>query len=241
MGLELYDLHCSAVSHMFYYNDHFMRFTVFISLFGKLAYSPHGILDLDFQYDLIESLTKDPLALQDTRAATSVICIIASELLYSTHGTHVTRCLACMLCAVLTLVSSLRDLTEEEMRVICSLAMHRLERSVDHLFVFLISDLNHLSSHTQTSNIFCRPWEVKIVGHCSMAHPWFEDFVRGPCGIPSLVLALDILLKMDVDSFQEDYSTAISDILDALESLARRWIAEIATKDVVAHIVTVLM
>ena len=47
-----------------------------------------------------------------------------------------------MLCAVLIPVTSLRGLTEDEMRVICSLAMRRLERSVDHLFVFLISDLN---------------------------------------------------------------------------------------------------
>ena len=54
-----------------------------------------------------------------------------------------------MLCGVLIVVQSLRDLTVEEMRVICSLAMRRLERSVDHVFVFLISDLNHLSSHTQ--------------------------------------------------------------------------------------------
>ena len=80
-----------------------------------------------------------------------------------------------------------------------------------------------------------------IVERCSKAHPWFEDFVRGPCGIPSLVLALDILLKMDVDPFQEDYSTAIREVLASLASLSLRWIAEIATEHVVAHIVTVLV
>ena len=83
---------------------------------------------MDSQYDLIESLTRDPLALQDTRAATSVIRIIASELLYSTPGIHVARGLASMLCNVLSLVPLLRDLTVEEMRVIYSLAMRRLER-----------------------------------------------------------------------------------------------------------------
>ena len=105
-----------------------------------------------------------------------------------------------------------------------------------------MSDLNHLSSHTQTSRIFCRPWEVAIIGLGSKAHPWLEDMVRGPCGIPSLVLALDISLEIDMDSFPEVYSTAISDVFDALKPLAANGcIAEIATETVVAHIVTVLV
>ena len=75
-----------------------------------------------------------------------------------------------------------------------------------------------------------------------MGHPWVEDIVRGPCGIPSLVLVLDILLEINVDSFPEVYSTAISQVLEALGWLAGYgWIAEIATEHVVAHIVTVLV
>ena len=206
-------------------------------------YSSYGS-SLDFIYDLRESLTRVPLALQDTQAATSVIRILASELLYSTHETQLTRNQGFQLCHVLIAIRLLRDLTVEEMRVIYSLAMRRLERSVGHVFVFLMPDFNHLSSHTQTSSIFCRPWEVAIVGLGSMAHPWLEDFVRGPCGIPSLVLVLDLLLEMDMDmdSFTKDYSTAISDVLTALGWLVDYgWIAEIATEHAVAHIVTVLV
>ena len=196
---------------------------------------------MDFIYDLRDSLTRVPLALQVTQAATSFICILASELLYSTHETVLTRVLALKLCNVLQAVKLSRELTVEEMRVIYSLAMRRLERSVDHV-VFLMSDLNHLSSHTQTSRIFCRPWEVAIVGLCSMGHPWLEDIVRGPCGIPSLVLAQDISLEIDMDAFPEVYSTAISQVREALRWLAGdSWIGEIATEHVVAHIVTVLV
>ena len=75
-----------------------------------------------------------------------------------------------------------------------------------------------------------------------MAHPWLEDMVRGPCGIPSLVLALDMLLEMDTDSFPENYSKAMGDVLEALRWLARYGrISEIATKHIVAHIVKVLV
>ena len=103
-------------------------------------------------------------------------------------------------------------------------------------------DLHHRSSHTQTPKIFCRPWEVAIIGLGSKAHPWLEDMVRGPCGIPSLVLALDILLKMNMDSFPADYSKAMADVLEALQWLARcGCTAEIATEHVVANIVTVLV
>ena len=74
-----------------------------------------------------------------------------------------------------------------------------------------------------------------------MAHPWLEEFVRGPCGIPSLVLVLDLLLEMDIDSLPE-YSKSMAHVLRALRWLARYgWIAEIATEHVVAHIVTVLV
>ena len=183
-----------------------------------------------------------PLALQDTQAATSVIRILASELLYSTHETRLICSQGFQLCNVLSAVKLLRDLTTEEMRVIYSLAMRRLERSVDYTFVFLMPDLNHLSSHTQTSTIFCRPWEVAIVGLGSMEHPWLEDMVRGPCGIPSLVLALDTLLEMNMDSFSVDYSAAMADILEALRWLSHYgWIMEIATEHVVARIVMVLV
>ena len=84
--------------------------------------------DLDFIHDLRDSLTRVPLALQDTQAATSVIRILASELLYSTHETRLTRRHGLMLCNVLSKLPYLRDLTMEEMRVIYSLAMRRLER-----------------------------------------------------------------------------------------------------------------
>ena len=212
-----------------------------ISLLAS-SHSSYSSSDLDFIYDLRDSLTRVPLALQDTQATTSFIRILASELLYSTHETVLTRVLALKLCNVLQAVKLSRDLTVEEMRVIYSLAMRRLERSVDHVFVFLMSDLSRLSSHTKTSRIFCRPWEVAIVGLCSMGHPWVEDIVRGPCGIPSLVLALNISLEIDMDAFPEVYSTAISQVREALRWLAGdSWIAEIATEHVVAHIVTVLV
>ena len=75
-----------------------------------------------------------------------------------------------------------------------------------------------------------------------MGHRWLEEFVRGPCGIPSLILVLDTLLAMDMDSFPKDYKTAISYVLKALGWLVDYgWIAEIATEHVVAHMVTILV
>ena len=147
-------------------------------MISRLA-SYHGSYsssDLDFIRDLRDSLTKVPLALQDTHAATFVIRILTSELLYS-HETLLTRVLGLKLCNVLEAVKLSRDLTVEEMRAIYSLAMRRLEWSVDYVFVFLLPDLNHLPSHTPTPRIFCRPWEVAIVGLCSMAQPRLEDMV----------------------------------------------------------------
>ena len=237
---ELHVMLYSTVSHI--YNDRSMGFTVYIITISDIAhhYSSNSSSDLDFIYNLRDSLTKVPLGLQDTQAATSVIRILASGLLYSTHETRLICNQGFLLCNFLSAIRLLRDLTMEEMHV---LAMRRLERSVDHVFIFLMPDLDHLSSHTQTSRIFCRPWEVAIVGLGSMAHPWLEDMVRGPCGIPSLVLVPDILLQMDMDAFPEDYSIAMGDVLRAIRWLAG-WgchIAEIATEHVVAHIVTVLV
>ena len=199
-------------------------------------------------HDLRDSLTKAPLALQDTQAATSVIRILASELLYSTLDIHLARSMGPTLCSVLSQVQLLRGLTADEMAVIYGLAMRRLERSVDYVFVFLMPGLNHSSSHThpsshtQTSKIFCRPWEVAIIGLGSMGHRWLEEFVLGPCGIPSLILVLDTLLEMDMDSFPEGYIRATFYVLKALGWLVDYgWIAEMATEHVVAHIVTVLV
>ena len=49
---------CIACESYALCNDHSTCFTVFISIFSKLAYTPRGILDLDFRYDLIDSLTR---------------------------------------------------------------------------------------------------------------------------------------------------------------------------------------
>ena len=110
-------------------------------MISRLA-SYHGSYsssDLDFIRDLRDSLTKVPLALQDTQAATFVIRILTSELLYS-HETLLTRVLGLKLCNVLEAVKLSRDLTVEEMRAIYSLAMRRLERSVESsYFCCLIS------------------------------------------------------------------------------------------------------
>ena len=115
-------------------------------MISDLAYyhSSYSSSELDFIYDLRDSLTRVPLALQDTQAATSVIRILASGLLYSAQETRLICNQGFLLCNVLSAVQSARDLNEEEMRVIYSLAMRRLERSVDHIFVFLMPDFNHL-------------------------------------------------------------------------------------------------
>ena len=143
MENELYVVLYADVSNMLKRSFHaFHRFIIISNLayYSRLYSSP----DFDLIHDLRDSLTKVPLALQDTQAATSVICTLASVLLYSTHETRLAWRQGLMLCTVLSEVQLAHNLTGEEMRVIYSLAMRRLEWSVDHVFVFLMPDLNHL-------------------------------------------------------------------------------------------------
>lgn len=91
----------------------------------------HGTLcgpELDFLYDLQDTLTKVPLILQDIQAASTVIRILGSQLLYSTTTTGLTRDQGFYLCRVLWATLKLRELTTDEMDIIYSLATRRLER-----------------------------------------------------------------------------------------------------------------
>ena len=107
-------------------------------MISDLAYAhrSHSSSDLDFIHDLRDSLTRVPLALQDTQAATPVIRTLASRLLYSTHDTRLICNQGFLLCNVLSAVQLLRVPTTEEMHIIYSLAMRRLERSVDYVSYF---------------------------------------------------------------------------------------------------------
>jgi hypothetical protein len=92
------------------------------------------------------------------------------------------------------------------------------------------------------SRICCKPWEVAIIGLCSSGRPTLEDILRGPSGIPSLLLTLDILLEVDIHSSPEFYSTSMVDVLEALRWLSYyEWVEELATRDVVAQLVAVLV
>ena len=51
---------------------------------------------------------------------------------------------------------------------------------------------------SETFHEGCRPWEVAVIGSCASQHPTFKDVVQGPSGIPSLVLALNDLMAMDI-------------------------------------------
>ena len=107
-----------------------MRLIVFNIMISDLSYAHRSYKssNLDFIHDLRDSLTKVPLALQDTRAATSVVRILTSELLYSAHETRLTWHQGLILFNVVSSIRLLRDLTEEEMHIIYSLAMRRLQR-----------------------------------------------------------------------------------------------------------------
>ena len=108
-------------------------------LISDLAYhyGTRGSFELVYAYDLRDALTKVPLSLQDTQAASAVIRILGHELIYSTAATKLIRGHGLQLCNVLSSIILVRELTNDEIQVINSLAMRRLERSVSCLvFVF---------------------------------------------------------------------------------------------------------
>jgi hypothetical protein len=117
-------------------------YTVFVITISDLTYNygTHDSSELDSIYDLRDTLAKVPLDLQDTQAATEVIRILGSELLYSTHVTHLICSQGYQLCNMLSAIRLLREFTLDEMHIIYGLAMRRQERLVIYVSVVVMTD-----------------------------------------------------------------------------------------------------
>ena len=101
-------------------------------------------------------------------------------------------------------------------------------------------DHNPNCSSNETFHEGCRPWEVAVIGLCASQHPIFKDVVRGPSGIPSLVLALNDLLATDIGG-RDSLLNTTSDIFIAISRLSHcEWVKDIANPAFISLMVDVL-
>lgn len=80
-------------------------------------------------WELLNAVTRVPLALQDSEATSAVISILGRELAYSPYNwSH--RPLGYVLTSIIAATSFMRALTAVEMAAIHAMATRRLQRSV---------------------------------------------------------------------------------------------------------------
>ena len=210
-----------------------------ISVLGYY-YATQGSFEPDFVYDLRDTLTKVPMSLQDTQAASAVIRILGRELLYSPVATESIIRLGFRLCDVLSSIIPVRKLTNDEIQVVYSLAMRRLELSAGYSYLLFFISIYHNYSSNETLRESCRPWEVAIVGICASQHPTLEDVIQGRSGIPSLELALNELLATDIRD-RDGHPNTMDEILQAICCLSNcEWVKDIASPGFISLMVDVL-
>jgi len=161
----------------------------------------------DLAWELLATVTRVPLTIQDPDTTSAVIGIIGRELAYSQYTSHHRR-ISYHLLRIVDVTLRTRALTVHEIGTIRDVASRRLSQDEEDL---------HFS---------CRPCEVRIFGKCASQDPWFEEVVLGPRGLQSLFYSLDLSLSKTYGDEDRDRFSQIEIVTSLDRLLEYSWVTQ---------------